>query len=268
MLTTTILTSYSMPYTYGVPLSLTGLLPGAMLCLVSSTVGTNIKRLREKADITQTELADRIGVKQPAVWKWENDRSGLPETPTLFKLAKALQCSIDDLLAGVDPDYEPLRHQADVDAETIDVSGYVKNDIPVIAEGEASPMGSLFFDEEGRLKAEVTDRVSRPYDLKDAQAYGVRVRGDSMLPVFRPGMVLIVSPNTPLRDGDEAYVLLRSGERLIKIVHPVNGGYLLESTNPAYDPRLVKVEDVIAVHTVVWSKRASRGVRIVQDETP
>ena len=72
------------------------------------TVGGNIRRLRDQLGLSQIELADRLQVRQPQVWKWENNKSGLPETPTLFKLAKALKCSVEDLLVGVDVDYDAL----------------------------------------------------------------------------------------------------------------------------------------------------------------
>jgi hypothetical protein len=58
----------------------------------------------------------------------------------------------------------------------------------VIGEGEASPSGAVYWDNEGVLKDHVDNRMSRPSDVRDAAAYGVIVRGDSMQPMFRPGM--------------------------------------------------------------------------------
>jgi phage repressor protein C with HTH and peptisase S24 domain len=76
-----------------------------------------------------------------------------------------------------------------------------------------------------------------------------------MLPVFKPGMTLIVSPNVPVNDGDEVYVQLLSGERLIKIARRVSDGWLLESTNPAYEPRFVQKSEVGAIHPVLYARR-------------
>ena len=39
----------------------------------------------------------------------QRDYHGLPETPTLLRLAKALRCSVEALLDGVDADYEQMR---------------------------------------------------------------------------------------------------------------------------------------------------------------
>lgn len=80
------------------------------------TFGENLTRLRKRAGLKNKELAGKVSVKPPTVSAWERDRGGLPETPTLFKLAKALDCSIEELLAGVDAEYataaETRRQQA------------------------------------------------------------------------------------------------------------------------------------------------------------
>jgi transcriptional regulator with XRE-family HTH domain len=70
------------------------------------TFGENLKRLRTRAGLKNKELAAKVAVKPPTVSAWERDRGGLPETPTLFKLAKALGCPIEELLQGVDAEYE------------------------------------------------------------------------------------------------------------------------------------------------------------------
>lgn len=56
-----------------------------------------IKFFREKAQLTQMELANRIGVSQKAVAKWEVGK-GFPKASNLLKLSDALNCSIDELL--------------------------------------------------------------------------------------------------------------------------------------------------------------------------
>ena len=72
---------------------------------VLPTFGENLKRLRERAGLKNKELAEKVSVKPPTISAWERNRGGLPETPTLFKLAKALNCPIEELLQGVDAEY-------------------------------------------------------------------------------------------------------------------------------------------------------------------
>jgi transcriptional regulator with XRE-family HTH domain len=76
-----------------------------------ATFGSNLKRLREeRTDFkTKKSLAAALGVASSVVSRWENDVTGLPETPTLLKLSKLLNCSVEELLIGIDPDYDALR---------------------------------------------------------------------------------------------------------------------------------------------------------------
>lgn len=73
------------------------------------TVGDNIKRLREEAKMTQSALAEKLAVRQPQLSDWEQNRFGIPKIQNLFKIAKVLNASLDDLLLGVDPEYDTAR---------------------------------------------------------------------------------------------------------------------------------------------------------------
>lgn len=70
--------------------------------------GKNVRRLRLERDMQAKALAELLGVKQSTLSGWERDRGGLPEGPTLIKFAKIFGCSIDQLLAGVDPAYDEI----------------------------------------------------------------------------------------------------------------------------------------------------------------
>jgi transcriptional regulator with XRE-family HTH domain len=90
------------------------------------TVGQNLAALREKRNLSQVELADRLKMRQPSVWKLENSK-GLPESGTLLKLAKALPCTVGQLLEGVDTEYDKLardlsRHPGTENGSTADGS--------------------------------------------------------------------------------------------------------------------------------------------------
>ena len=61
--------------------------------------GAMIKRLREKKNLTQAELADKIFVTDKAVSKWETGR-GYPDISLVEPLAKALDVSVIELLSG------------------------------------------------------------------------------------------------------------------------------------------------------------------------
>ena len=61
--------------------------------------GAAIKQLREAKDLTQGELADRIGVSSKAVSKWETAK-GFPDISLMEPLASALGVSVMELLSG------------------------------------------------------------------------------------------------------------------------------------------------------------------------
>ena len=60
---------------------------------------TTIKQLREKRNLTQAELAERIGVSSKTISKWETAK-GLPDISLLQPLAQALNISVIELMSG------------------------------------------------------------------------------------------------------------------------------------------------------------------------
>jgi len=60
---------------------------------------TTIKRLREIRNLTQADLADRVGVSSKTISKWETAK-GLPDISLLQPLAQALGISVIELMNG------------------------------------------------------------------------------------------------------------------------------------------------------------------------
>ena len=61
--------------------------------------GTTVRELREKQNMTQAELAEKIGVSSKTISKWETAK-GLPDITLLQPLAQALGISVIELLNG------------------------------------------------------------------------------------------------------------------------------------------------------------------------
>jgi len=61
--------------------------------------GSAIKRLREAKQLTQSELADQLGVSSKTISKWETAK-GFPDISLIEPLSKALGISIPELLSG------------------------------------------------------------------------------------------------------------------------------------------------------------------------
>ena len=66
---------------------------------MNETIGNRIAKFRKEKNMTQEELANRLGVSSQAVSKWENDAS-CPDISLLPQLSKVLGITADELLTG------------------------------------------------------------------------------------------------------------------------------------------------------------------------
>jgi phage repressor protein C with HTH and peptisase S24 domain len=232
------------------------------LAFTVGTFGKNLRRIRTEKGLMSKTLAERAGVTPSMVSRWE--RKGVtPESKTVAKVAAALDVDMSELLptpksdlpshggTGQHPDTEPEEFDRDISR------GYKRHDVPVVGDAEASTNGMISWDAEGLVKAQVEQWVSRSFADGDPRAYAVRIRGDSMVPRYFPGEIVIAQPRLPIRDGDFACVILVSGERLIKRVFRQEGTWLLKSLNDEYPPRVVAAVDVAAMHAIRHSITAS-----------
>lgn len=64
--------------------------------------GARLKGYRKGKNLTQQELAERVGVSDKTVSRWESG-GGYPDVPVLVPLARALGVTVDDLLDGERP---------------------------------------------------------------------------------------------------------------------------------------------------------------------
>ena len=72
------------------------------------TIGSMIKKMRKRKNLTQTGLGQLIGTDDSAVRKYENSRS-IPKEDTLIKIADALNVNPDSLL-GSDLNFSKAMH--------------------------------------------------------------------------------------------------------------------------------------------------------------
>jgi transcriptional regulator with XRE-family HTH domain len=63
-----------------------------------STIGKNIKKLREQMGISQDRLSKLADISLNTIAKLELDNSPNPTIETLQKIAKALEVSVDNLI--------------------------------------------------------------------------------------------------------------------------------------------------------------------------
>ena len=101
-----------------------------------------------------------------------------------------------------------------------------------------------FFDDGGFPAGQGWDQIAFP-GLADDSAYALQVSGDSMLPLYRNGDIIIVSPAARIRRGDRVVVKTAGGEVMAKILKRQSSAELeLGSFNPEHPSRSVSVHEV------------------------
>lgn len=166
-------------------------------------------------------------------------------------ICAALQLSKADLLSGQIPEANGASGTYGAKPNVVAGPGVgTPRYVPLISMATAGTMGASSFtdggyDYEGTLA----------FDVKDNRAFGVKITGDSMAPVFAPGDIAIVYPSSAPRSGDHVIARLSDhagGGVLFKIYTPRDGGdrIVLSSYNPAHPPAELKREDLIWIYPV------------------
>jgi phage repressor protein C with HTH and peptisase S24 domain len=87
-------------------------------------------------------------------------------------------------------------------------------------------------------------------------AYALKVSGDSMLPLYREGDIIIVDPVAQVRKGDRIVVKTREGEVLAKTLERKTSKLIeLQSLNPEHDNLVFKHEELEWLARIVWASQ-------------
>jgi transcriptional regulator with XRE-family HTH domain len=77
-----------------------------------ASVGKNVKAVRAALRLTQDEMAERCGVAQNQLSKWEKGRQE-PTVESVLKIAVGAKVPIERLLAGVNRDFDLIWQSGD-----------------------------------------------------------------------------------------------------------------------------------------------------------
>ncbi len=86
---------------------------------MNTTLGKRIAALRHENQLTQDELAEKLGISSQAISKWENDQS-CPDISSLPLLSKILGISTDELLTGKKEEDNRVRMLPENERKNID----------------------------------------------------------------------------------------------------------------------------------------------------
>lgn len=118
--------------------------------------------------------------------------------------------------------------------------------------------------------ARTSETYVRTLDVDDPDAFAARVVGDSMLPEYREGDIVVFSPNRPLKSGMDCFVRLERDQettfKRVKLEGAAGAERIrLVALNPAYAERVLEREDVAFMCPAVSVTRVVRGDPAARD---
>lgn len=188
----------------------------------------NLRFLRHACKMSQDELAEKLGYKSfTTVQKWE-DGSAFPRVKTLNKMAEIFNVDVDHLL--------------NLDLRNKQVA------VPIL--GEVKAGYDLYADE-----------IIRGYEYLDHKQYGpgeyfyLIVKGDSMKDErINEGDIVYVKRQNYLNDKDMGVFLLDNNEVTIKRIHYDSDKITLKASNPKYEDRSFKPDQIQILGKVLHNK--------------
>jgi phage repressor protein C with HTH and peptisase S24 domain len=207
-----------------------------------------IDALAERHSLSASGLAKRAGLDSTAFNRSKrrsaDGRLRWPSTESLAKIMEATGESLDDFLSLVQG--RRIRPAANQNSRP--------PAIPLLGFAQAGTGG--FFDDAGFPVGQGWEMVDAPAAAPAEGSYALKVQGDSMLPLYRDGDVLIVQPGAALRRGDRVVVKTVDGEVMAKIlVRQSVKAIELHSLNPEHPNRQFPARDVEWIARIVWASQ-------------
>ena len=167
-----------------------------------------------------------------------NGKLRWPSTESLAKVLAATGASLDDFVT--------LVNEGGQGAIRVRM-------VPLVGMAQAGSAG--FFDDAGFPAGSGWEDIAFP-EIADAHCYALEITGDSMLPVYRDGDRIMVSPSGQLRRGDRVVVKTHGGEVMAKQLGRMTAQRIeLKSFNPAFEDRNFSLSEIAFVHRIIWASQ-------------
>lgn len=190
-----------------------------------NNMGEQIKKRRMEMGFTQEELGEKLGLQKSAIAKYENGRVENIKRSVIKKMSEVLNCSPSYLL-GIDT----VTH-----AQRIPVYGRVAAGIPIEAIENISDWEEIPASWQGNYS-------------------GLKVKGDSMVPMIQDGDVLIVKNQNDAESGDIVIAIVNGEDATVKKLLKQGNGIVLQPLNPAYEPKYFTKENQETIPVTIWGK--------------
>lgn len=182
----------------------------------------NLNRYLERANKTQKEVADKIGVSPQTFNTWIQ-AIALPRMGKVQKLADYFGIDKSDLI-----DAKPNT------AEHRKKKGIVINVYGRVAAGIPFEMIDDILDTE-----EISEELARTGEF-----FGLQIKGDSMEPRIVDGDVVIVRQQEDAENGDIVIATVNGTDATCKRLKKYADGIALIALNPAYEPMIFSKKEV------------------------
>lgn len=213
-----------------------------------------IEALASKNNLSPSGLARLAGLDPTSFNKSKRQgtdgRLRWPSTESLAKIMLATSTSFNEFAnlvgAAGENDYEGLP----IGNFPTQTSG-----IPLLGFAQAGAGG--FFDDAGFPAGQGWEQVDFPTQVSDkTNVYALEVQGDSMMPLYRDGDVLIIEPNAQVRKGDRVVVRTKDGEVMAKVLSRDTAQSIeLMSLNPEHPDRQFGKNDIDWTARIIWASQ-------------
>jgi phage repressor protein C with HTH and peptisase S24 domain len=213
--------------------------------LSHESVWSAIDAMAHKYGFSASALAKSAGLDPTTFNKSKrvgaDGRPRWPSTESLSKVIAATGSTLSDFMALLD--------RLPTAPETKSARG-AKAQIMGFAQAGAGG----YFDDAGFPAGEGWEEVD--YPGAEGSAYALKVTGDSMLPLYRDGDTIIVSPMAPVRKGDRVVAKTKTGEVMAKILQRQTGEkVILASLNPDHKEREFRRTELDWVARITWASQ-------------
>ena len=207
--------------------------------LTHSQIWTALDRLAARAKLSPSGLAKRSGLDPTTFNKSKritpDGRARWPSTESIAKALSATSVSVESFVS------------------LIGESNGAAQAIPLLGFAEAGAGG--YFDDKGVPLGKGWDEFAFP-GVTDEHAYALEISGDAMLPAYRDGDVIIVSPAAPVRRGDRVVVKTKNDEVMVKELKRKSAKSIeLKSLNAEHRDRTLPMSEVLWIARIVWASQ-------------
>ena len=217
-------------------------------------LGNRIKDERLRLGLSQSVIAQNIGVATSTISRYEKGAFNDIKLPVIEAIAKELKVSPSWLLGADVPknrSFDDLCRSLTAnilgldDDETIDY--LANNGVVEVSEHAVPVLGRVQAGLPIDAQEEILDwEEISPNMALSGEYFALQVKGDSMEPKFSEGDVVIVRQQEDAESGDIVIALIGGNDATIKkMIKYDAGGIALVASNPMYQPLQFSDKDIV-----------------------